>query len=48
MISNQENDGAWDAYFWIADADGLFAEFKENEAEIEHEPFNADYGVREF
>jgi len=48
VISNQENGGAWDAYFWITDADGLFAEFKENEAEIEHEPYNADYGAREF
>jgi len=48
VISNQENGGAWDAYFWIADADGLFAELMKNGVEIEHEPFNADYGVREF
>ena len=48
VISNHDNGGAWDAYFWIADADALYNEFTAHGAEIAHEPFNADYGIREY
>jgi catechol 2,3-dioxygenase-like lactoylglutathione lyase family enzyme len=49
VIPNSHHEGEyWDVYFWIADADVLFAEFTANGAEIAHKPYNADYGVREF
>jgi uncharacterized glyoxalase superfamily protein PhnB len=48
VITNHENGGAWDAYFWIADADSLYAEFTANGAEIAHKPYNTGYGIREF
>ena len=37
----------WDGYFWVADVDALFAEFKANGAKIAHEPFLKPYGVKE-
>ena len=38
----------WDAYFWVRDVDGMFAEFKERGARIDYEPCEQEYGVREF
>ena len=39
----------WDAYFWVRDADRLFAELRERGAQIEHEPvLREEYGNREF
>ena len=37
----------WDGYFWVADVDGLFEEFRSNGAKIACEPFLKPYGVRE-
>ena len=39
----------WDAYFWCAGVDELFAEFCASGANIFHDPVNRqEYGMREF
>ncbi len=38
----------WNVYFWVDDADALFAEFKERGAKIDYEIHDKPYGVREF
>lgn len=43
------NGDQWDAYFWITDADALFAEFKARGAIIEYEPCIREYyDMKEF
>jgi catechol 2,3-dioxygenase-like lactoylglutathione lyase family enzyme len=40
---------SWDAYFWVRDADSLFAEFKAKGVQAVHEPVDRPYyGNREF
>jgi hypothetical protein len=36
------------AYFWVDDADALYAEMKANGARIDYGPCTQPYGVREF
>jgi len=39
----------WDAYFWVNNVEAFHAEFKENDAEVQHEkPFVKSYNVKEF
>lgn len=38
----------WNVYFWVDDADALFAEFKRRGATIDYEIGNKPYDVREF
>ena len=38
----------WDAYFWVDDADGMFAELRDRGARVDYEPTEKPYGVREF
>ena len=38
----------WNAYFWVDDADRLFAEMKSKGAKIDYGPCTQPYGVREF
>ena len=38
----------FDAYFWVADVDALFEEFRSRGALIDYEPSLQVYGVREF
>ena len=45
---NAEHDGRFDAYFWVRDADALFAEFSANGADIVCEPEDYEYQMREF
>lgn len=40
--------GMWNVYFWVDDADALFAEFKSRGASIDYEIYDTPYGVREF
>jgi len=40
--------GLWNAYFWVDDADALFAEFKRRGARIDYEIHDKPYGIREF
>lgn len=40
--------GMWNAYFWVNDADALFAEFKRRGAKIDYEIGDKPYGIREF
>jgi len=40
--------GLWDAYFWVNDARGLFADIKARGAAFDHELYEAEYGVLEF
>jgi catechol 2,3-dioxygenase-like lactoylglutathione lyase family enzyme len=42
------SQGVWNVYFWINDADALFAEFKARGARIDYGPENKMYGIREF
>jgi uncharacterized glyoxalase superfamily protein PhnB len=45
---NAEYDGRFDAYFWVRDADALFAEFGANGADMVCPPDDLPYGMREF
>lgn len=38
----------WNVYFWVDDADALFAEFRQRGAKIDYEIHDKPYGVREF
>jgi catechol 2,3-dioxygenase-like lactoylglutathione lyase family enzyme len=38
----------WNVYFWVDDADALFAEFNQRGAKIDYEIHDKPYGVREF
>ena len=40
--------GMWNVYFWVDDADALFAEFKERGATIDYQIHDKPYGIREF
>jgi catechol 2,3-dioxygenase-like lactoylglutathione lyase family enzyme len=40
--------GMWNVYFWVRDADALFAEFKRRGARVDYEIHDKPYGVREF
>jgi catechol 2,3-dioxygenase-like lactoylglutathione lyase family enzyme len=40
--------GLWNAYFWVADADALFAEFQARGATLDYGIGDKPYGVREF
>jgi len=48
IYSNSSQGGAWDAYFWVSDVDGLFEEFKSKGAVVEYEPCIQDYEIKEF
>lgn len=45
---NREVGGGWDAYFWVSDAEALFAEFKSKAALVEYEPEIREYEIKEF
>lgn len=38
----------WNVYFWVNDADALYAELKERGAKIDYELCDQPYGCREF
>lgn len=38
----------WDAYFWVDDAEALYAELVGRGAKIDYEIYNAPHGCREF
>lgn len=40
--------GIWNVYFWVEDADALYAEFVARGAKIDYPPGNQPYGCREF
>jgi uncharacterized glyoxalase superfamily protein PhnB len=42
------NRNIWNVYFWVDDADALFAEFKRRGAKIDYGIGDKLYGVREF
>ena len=46
--TNANRGGAWDAYFWVSDADALFAEFAAKGALVEYEPCVQEYEIKEF
>lgn len=48
IYSNSTQAGAWDAYFWVSDAEALFAEFKANDVLVEYEPCIQEYEIKEF
>jgi hypothetical protein len=41
-------DKMWNAYFWVDDADALYAEMKARGAHMDYGPCTQPYGVREF
>lgn len=41
-------DKMWNAYFWVDDADALYAEMKASGASMDYGPCTQPYGVREF
>ena len=44
----EREGGAWDAYIWIDDADGLAAEFTGNGVRLARGLCNQEYGCRDF
>ena len=49
ILPNGSQQGCWDAYVWIRDADELFAEMKGNGAIVEYEPcIREHYDMKEF
>jgi hypothetical protein len=49
IIPNEKQGGTWDAFFWVRDAKGLYAELSANGAEIVYGPVVQDaYGMEEF
>ncbi len=45
---NEKQGGTWDAFFWVRDADALFAELRAKGADVVYEPIVREYGMREF
>lgn len=46
---NERQGGTWDAFFWVRDAQGLFAELSAKGADIVYGPVVQDaYGMEEF
>lgn len=41
-------DKLWDVYFWVDDADGLYAEFEQAGARMDYGPCDQPWGCREF
>ena len=41
-------EGAWDAYIWVADSDALYAEFKSKGVKIARDLCDQHYGCRDF
>jgi hypothetical protein len=41
-------DKMWNIYFWVDDADALYAEFGKSGAIIDYTIYNTPWGVREF
>jgi uncharacterized glyoxalase superfamily protein PhnB len=41
-------EGAWDAYVWVDDADALYDEFKQQGVTIARDICDQDYGNRDF
>jgi hypothetical protein len=44
----QIREGTWNAYFWVDDADALYAEMVARGARVDYGPCTQPYGVREF
>jgi hypothetical protein len=44
----QIREQMWNAYFWVDDADALYAEMKAAGARMDYGPCTQPYGVREF
>lgn len=38
----------WNVYFWVDDADALFAEFQQRGAKVDYHVHDKPYGIREF
>ncbi|MBL8980964.1 MAG: VOC family protein [Gemmatimonadetes bacterium] len=46
---NEGQGGAWDVFFWVDDADGLFSELQDRGARVAYPPADqAAYHIREF
>ena len=41
-------DKTWNIYFWVDDAETLYAELQEKGAKIDYELYDAPYGCKEF
>lgn len=49
IVTNAQQGGAWDAYFWVDDVNALFASFQQAGGLIAYEPrLETDYGIKEF
>lgn len=46
-LANPE-DGAWDAYIWVEDADALYSEFQAKGVKIARAICDQEYGCRDF
>lgn len=48
QLRSSVQDGMWDMYFWIDDADALFEELQGRGATVDYVPCDQSYGCREF
>jgi len=49
IVPNEKQGGTWDAFFWVSDAEALYAEFQAQGVEIIYGPLiQESYGMREF
>jgi len=48
IVPNAEQGGAWDAFFWVKDADKLFDELCAHGADVVYPPTLQSYGTIEF
>ncbi len=48
IVPMQRQGGAWDAFFWVSDARGLYHELRDSGAAIVYEPIIQPYGIDEF
>ena len=48
IVPNEAQGGTWDIFFWVVDADELFAEFRAADVDIAYPVRLTEYGTREF
>jgi len=49
IVPNEKQGGTWDAFFWVNDAEALYAEFQAQGVEITYGPLIQEaYGMKEF
>lgn len=49
LLPNEKQDGTWDAFFWVDDAEALYAELRSRGADVVYGPLiQSEYDMKEF